>query len=446
MSGPYFNIDACGDVGLTGSDGITELLPKLQNYGNISPESLDSLVERIKEDMKRKEILDKHKPVIKQLSSGRWYTRIDGKRVERTDRKVLEDVVYKYYTKPKDTINTIYPSFIECRKFEVKPTTWEKDMLYYDMYIKDSPISDIPIERLGIDDGYRFLKHCFKIKPEMKKMYWRNLIGCLNQMMKYAINRNMIIRNPFEHLKPDSDLFAPETKTRDGDSVFTREEQRKVCKLAGDDADATISSIPLGILLLFNLGLRDGELCALKWGDIEDGMKGQYIHIQREMVANVNEDGNTCGVRILPHCKTKAGDRRLQISNTVSHIFDRIKTCNSNNGLPVGNDDFVFLRVRKGQIDNCTSRCFDARLRKYCRQAGMEVIKSPHDIRRTVLTNLYMMGMPLKKIQVFAGHSSVQQTMDYIRISDDNDDVIAYLDKLSEIRQEGNIVRFRKKA
>ncbi|MCR5604511.1 MAG: site-specific integrase [Lachnospiraceae bacterium] len=98
--------------------------------------------------------------------------------------------------------------------------------------------------------------------------------------------------------------------------------------------------------------MRDGELCALKWGDMEYG-KRQYIHIQREM---------------------------------------------------------------------------------------------PHDIRRTVLTNLYMMGMPVKKIQVFAGHSSVQQTMDYIRISDDNDDVINYLNRLSEMRTETNIITFRKKA
>ena len=57
-----------------------------------------------------------------------------------------------------------------------------------------------------------------------------------------------------------------------------------------------------------------------------------------------------------------------------------------------------------------------------------------------------MMGMPVKKIQVFAEHSSVQQTMDYIRISDDNDDVINYLNRLSEMRTEANIIPFRKKA
>lgn len=62
----------------------------------------------------------------------------------------------------------------------------------------------------------------------------------------------------------------------------------------------------------------------------------------------------------------------------------------------------------------------------------MTVIKSPHDIRRTVLTNLYNVGMPLKKIQIFAGHSSLQQTMDYIRISEDDLDMLRYLNTLSD--------------
>lgn len=69
----------------------------------------------------------------------------------------------------------------------------------------------------------------------------------------------------------------------------------------------------------------------------------------------------------------------------------------------------------------------------------MDVIKSPHDVRRTVLTNLYYAGMPLKKIQEYAGHSSLKQTMDYIRISDDDLDMSQYLNTLSA---SNNILSF----
>ena len=115
------------------------------------------------------------------------------------------------------------------------------------------------------------------------------------------------------------------------------------------------------------------------------------------------------------------------------------------NGIPVGSDDYIFMRKYKGEYTVCTPRSFDPRLRKYCRQAGMKVIKSPHDVRRTVLTNLYMVGMPLKKIQEFAGHSSLKQTMDYIRVTDDDLDMMQYLDQLSGIA-ESNVISFRKEA
>ena len=60
----------------------------------------------------------------------------------------------------------------------------------------------------------------------------------------------------------------------------------------------------------------------------------------------------------------------------------------------------------------------------------MSVIKSPHDIRRTAITNLYNANMPLNKIREYAGHSSIQQTMDYIRITDDDMDMIPFLETL----------------
>ena len=91
-----------------------------------------------------------------------------------------------------------------------------------------------------------------------------------------------------------------------------------------------------------------------------------------------------------------------------------------------GGLDSSFMRRYRGVLSVCTPRSFDPRLRKYCRYAGMKVIKSPHDVRRTVLTNLYMLGMPLKNIQEYAGHSSLKQTMDYIRITDDDLDMMQY--------------------
>ena len=156
-------------------------------------------------------------------------------------------------------------------------------------------------------------------------------------------------------------------------------------------------------------------------------------------MANIDENGKAHGFRVLSHCKTPAGDRRLQLNNKAVETLCLIKSLNTANNLPTTDNDYVFMRHYNGEITFCTPRSFDPRLRKYCKHAGMDVIKSPHDVRRTVLTNLYYAGMPLKKIQEYAGHSSLKQTMDYIRISDDDLDMSQYLNTLSA---SSNILSF----
>lgn len=99
------------------------------------------------------------------------------------------------------------------------------------------------------------------------------------------------------------------------------------------------------------------------------------------------------------------------------------------NGLPIGQDDFVFLRRYKGEICPCTTRCFESRLKKYCRKANMDVLKSQHDIRRTFATNLFYNGMPIKNISKIMGHETIEQTEQYIKCKTEVDE-FEYMEKL----------------
>lgn len=423
----------------------------LQNHlvqDKISIEELEALVEREKEEMRRKEILAKHTSPIVQLPSGRWYTRIHGKKKERVNLEDLENLIIEEYRQQElKTLQSIYPDFLERRKMEVAPTTWSKDIRYFNTFISASPIAQKQLKDLTLSDGYRFLDFCLGKKEDLKRKYWNNIMGTLNMIIQFAIDEGYITRNPFINMRPRKDLFTAKTQTRDGDTVFTKVEQEKVCRLAEEDSLLTGKAEPLGIILLFNLGLRSGELCALKWSDIETNIHGNYIiHVQREQVVHMNDNGKNDGYEMLDHTKTPAGDRRLRCNSKVVETLSKVKSLNETNGISTGLNDFIFVRKKNDQILNCTSRSFDPRLRKYCRKAAMPVIKSCHDIRRTVLTKLYEAGMPLKKIQEYAGHSTLKQTMDYIRISDDDLDVYNYLESLSDTSLLTNVVEFKREA
>lgn len=359
-------------------------------------ESLETLMEMVSEIMKNKELLKLHKTV---------------------------------------TIADIFPKYIEQRKKNVVATTWTKELVYYDKLLKTSDIFRKPLDQITLDDGYDFADHCLTIKPNMTRKYWTNVKGSLNQIFQYAIDRDFLQRNPFDNMKLNKDFFTTPPKIQEEDTVFSEEEQNSIIALAEADAQRTRKAEPLGILILFHLALRDGELCSLKWGDILKKGKKSRIHIQRGLTGNIDEEVNKIrGYRTVDHCKTPAGDRILPLNQTAKDALREIKKLNIANGIPVTDDDFIFIRTVKGEQKLCNTRVFDSRLRKYCKQAGMSVIKSQHDIRRTVLTNLHTkIGMPLRLIQHFAGHSSLKQTLEYIRISEDDDLSYDYLEALSDM-------------
>lgn len=159
------------------------------------------------------------------------------------------------------------------------------------------------------------------------------------------------------------------------------------------------------------------------------------------MVANIDETGKAHGFKILSHCKSPAGDRRLLLNEKSIQTLTRINKLNEACNTPIDLDDYIFLRKKKNNLLNCTPRSFNPQLHRYCHDTDMEIIKSPHDIRRTVLINLHELGMPLKMIQVYARQSSLQQTLEYIHTSDNNIDMMQYLNALST-NDECTIVPF----
>lgn len=413
---------------------IIAALKNAQSCDNISLEALEALTERAREDMRRKEILSQHP--IKQLpDNGKFWVRLDGlpNPIFRKSKEDLEDYIVAYYKEAAITIPSIFNAFLDDRRQNVEDTTWKKDIQYFNDFIVGSSIEKKPLNQLTVGDGQDFLAHCKEIKPDMRRKYWNNVKGTLNNVFLFAINKGYIKENPFRGLKVGKKFFQEAQQKKEEETCFTHEEEKLVIGAARNDAKYKKCSLPLGIVLLFFLGLRIGELCGLKWKDLERIRGKYYLHVQREVVNNVLPGGKTKGFKVLPHCKTPKGNRFLPLSKECMRLLEEIRNLNESRGLSVSNEDFIFLRKWKGRITFCTVRCFDPRLRRYCEEVGMTEIKSPHDIRRTVITNLYYDAhMPIKSIQKIAGHASQAQTEAYIRFRDD-EDAMPYMETLCKL-------------
>ena len=160
------------------------------------------------------------------------------------------------------------------------------------------------------------------------------------------------------------------------------------------------------VFLLFKLGLRIGEAVALKWSDID--WETREIHIHR-MESRMEDENGKLKVVIVEYTKKKspAGDRYLPLSDYEINLFQTIRQINEEAGYC--DDDFIFCdeegRTTSREIDNC--------IRAHCNRAGIEV-KSAHDIRRTVASEMDRNGVPIEMIRWFLGHNDTATTRGYI--------------------------------
>ncbi len=412
---------------------VSQIVSLLEN-SDFNDVSVGAEVEDI---LKRSQVIKEYGNSIKQIKDGRYHIRYEGKQIfKKSFELVVDEILRRQNQEGVRTLDSISEAFFKYRFTNTASGTYSKDKNNYARYIKGTALAKKDITKIVLSDGVEWSNHCLKVKPDMKERYFKNVHGTLNQMFKYAVDNQWLTKNPLEKISIHKDHLAPKTVHTDDELIFEDWERKKVCALAYEDFDGSKDAMPLAIPLLFLTGIRDGELCALKWKDVEkDG-----LHIQAEMVELRDEDNNFLGYQYVNHTKTPAGNRKIAFSQELAKILSMVKKRNLENGYSVRPNDFIFFRTYRNTTCECTTRCFETRIKKYCRKAKMNVLKSQHDIRRTFCTNLFYAGMNPKDIQSLMGHESLEQTMDYIKKKASDANVISYLDAISSEKDIQSVV------
>lgn len=215
-----------------------------------------------------------------------------------------------------------------------------------------------------------------------------------------------------------ANIQQPTRKTKE-EEVFTIKEKDLLRDYIKKDSGNYKNTVPYAILLSFQLGLRVGELVALKWTDID--FTKNIIHIQRqETICNkYNEDLTQIAHsvhEIKEYTKTQAGNRFLPLTEEALKILNHIKMWNTTNRIT---SEFIFADVygntfNRQRINTC--------LYSYCKKVDI-IKKSSHKIRRSVISSLLDNIANKKSVQAFAGHEELETTLNsyYKDITDDNE-------------------------
>lgn len=328
---------------------------------------------------------------------------------KKTYEEVVETLIKHYNISisnvKADTLDSLFVEWVNYKKLDVEEgcVTISRYINDWNRFYKNTDISKIPLKSIDCLTLRNWALKTIKAFDLTKKQYY-NMISIINGMLHYAIEKGIIEKSNLDQVKINPRLFR-QTERKDAQyQVFTDDEVKGIITEAWEEFYKTKKSAPLSVILNLQLGLRGGEISALKISDISNG----YLVVQRQEVRRVYRDeslNKKCSViKIVPHTKT-VEDRPIYLTGFARDIINLAVETNKKNGY---NEEYIFLnpdgmRLTEGGVDK--------RLRKYCRKIGIKE-RGTHTLRRTVISTLAEHSdIPIEDIMKFAGHKDMTTTL-----------------------------------
>ncbi len=165
---------------------------------------------------------------------------------------------------------------------------------------------------------------------------------------------------------------------------------------SGLSSDSSLES--LGIMLSLYTGLRIGEICALRWCDID--LENQILHV-RNTIARVKNTDPTDSSKtrlILDKPKTKSSLRDIPITTKILSLLSSAYAAS------------VSEYVISDQSSFLSPRTYEYRFHKKLKEHGIKDINY-HALRHTFATRCIEKGIDVKSLSEILGHSNVSITL-----------------------------------
>lgn len=302
-----------------------------------------------------------------------------------------------------------FENFFENWLFEVnfinkKPSTKERYEGLYRNYIKDSSISSINIKDINQTDIQKYYNAL--VKKGISVSTIKQLHKIIAPSLRYAYNNNLIIKDFTKAIILPTEKEEDKLKSMNKINPLTLEEQQIFIE--------AIKGHELEVLFLtaLNTGMRQGELFALTWSDIDFDSNTISINKAAKYVAQVDREGKGKYSVLVQTPKTMSSIRTIPIPVFLKDKLKQYKTIQSKNRLRLANiyqnNSLVFCNTYGKYLDSSRVRKdFNKILLNNQLQA-----RKFHDLRHTFATRLFELGENPKKVQTILGHSRISTTLD----------------------------------
>lgn len=374
---------------------------------------LDGVKNHMSKSRKNK-ILDIYRKDIGKLNGKtdkRYYirlndpTRSEGRyTIKASTEEALLERIYLWHLEnveklKEPTIASMYPEFLEYKK----ATTWgestvKKNCSIWRVHYEGTEITEKPIRQIKLKDLQEWAYGLIR-DHDLTKKEFGNVCTWMKQMFEYALQEEIIEKNPYQFLKiTNPNVFRHIEEKASGNLVLSPDEEltfyRKCWESFESKQFPVHQLLPLAMISLFQMGLRPSEVCCLKYSDIE----GDEIVIKRYF----SEKGN----KIIEN-RTKAGHgfKRVILTSLEQELIQIARQRQADAGIT--DPEYIFM-MTDGFYSFYQSmrRSFP----KMCEEAGLPR-NTPYSGRRTFISSLIDAHVNMKTIQQYVGHKDPRTTL-----------------------------------
>ena len=223
----------------------------------------------------------------------------------------------------------------------------------------------------------------------------------LSNCISHAVSKGDLDTNLMSPVVlPSADKFA----VKDDRALSPEESERLFSELFQEFSNGRPKySYRDAFVVMLNTGLREGEMVALDWADINVKRREMYVRKTAIIVKDRDINGELaggCHQEIQATPKTKKGNRTIPLNKSALGALSKLREA-SKHGVSVLETSAgtrPMVTALQKQIKRAASRC------------GLHNV-SPHTLRHTFASNLLRRGADVKSVSSLLGHSSITVTL-----------------------------------
>lgn len=234
-----------------------------------------------------------------------------------------------------------------------------------------------------------------------------NIRQMLHAALKKALENDLIAKNYVEHVRLHK-VTATEMR------VLTIDEQNRLLAVLNQHPN----EYAIGVFLCLSTGIRVGEVCALRWSNVDYLRKVIKIRQTLQRLPNLNTNANQKTVIVINSPKSEKSIRDIFINDM---LLEKLNTHREYIATRFGSqctteDQFILTRQVNKPVEPRTMQ--DA-FKRFLKLAGIDEVNF-HTLRHTFATRALESGIDYKTLSTILGHADITTTMNrYAHVLDD---------------------------